>query len=408
MKILIILPRFPYPLEKGDKLRAYHQLRLLSENNEVYLFALSHNRVDQSAYDEVRKYCKEICVARLSKLSCALRVLRNLLTVRSLQIGFWDSRKARRLCRNFEAQVQPDVVYAQMIRTIKYAAHSSLPKVLDFQDALSMNVERAMQGRRGLRYFFLHFEFKMLRSAEYNACSIFDRMTIISETDRDAISQHHDTEIAVVRNGVDFDYFSPQAGVEALPGHDIVFCGNMQYKPNIDASRFLVEDVMPLVWRSHPEARVVLAGATPTAAVRQLASQRVTVTGSVPDIRPYYASSKVFVAPMRKGSGLQNKLLEAMSMGVPCVTTSLANDSLGADDGKELLVGNNAKELADAIVRLLDNKELCETISTNALAFVKKNYSWSAAVGSLEEVLRQAVAKHSNAPETELDIDELD
>ena len=97
-----------------------------------------------------------------------------------------------------------------------------------------------------------------------------------------------------------------------------------------------------------------------------------------------------------------------MSMGVPCVTTSLANDSLGADDGKELLVGNNAKELADAIVRLLDNKELCETISTNALAFVKKNYSWSAAVGSLEEVLRQAVAKHSNAPETELDIDELD
>ena len=180
MKILVILPRFPYPLEKGDKLRAYHQIRTLSANNEVYLFALSHDRVEDMSIKEMRRYCKEIRVARLSKVGGALRVVRNLFGVRSLQIGYWDNGKARRELRQFEEQVKPDVVYAQMIRTLKYAAHAEGPKVLDFQDALSMNYERRMTGRKGLPYFVLHYEFKMLRSAEYNACGIFDALTIIS------------------------------------------------------------------------------------------------------------------------------------------------------------------------------------------------------------------------------------
>ena len=339
MKILVILPRFPYPLEKGDKLRAYHQIRTLSVNNEVYLFALSHDRVEDMSIKEMRRYCKEIRVARLSKVGGALRVVRNLFGVRSLQIGYWDNGKARRELRQFEEQVKPDVVYAQMIRTLKYAAHAEGPKVLDFQDALSMNYERRMTGRKGLPYFVLHYEFKMLRSAEYNACGIFDALTIISDTDSRAIPCHQNTEIDVIRNGVDFDYFHP---MDMEKRHEVVFCGNMQYKPNIDAARYLVGEVMPIVWRTHPQATVVLAGATPKASVRQLASDRVKVTGSVIDIRPCYAQSKVFVAPMRIGSGLQNKLLEAMSMGIPCVTTPLANDSLEAVDGNEVLIGRDA------------------------------------------------------------------
>ena len=407
MKILVVLPRFPYPLEKGDKLRAYNQIRTLAENNEVYLFALSHCKVDESALQEMRKYCKDICVARLSKIIGGLRVIRNLFSVRSLQIGYWDDRRARRRYRDFEAQVQPDVIYAQMVRTMKYVAHSSLPKVLDFQDALSMNVERRMLNHRGLPYFFLHYEFKMLRSAEFNACGIFDRLTIISETDSDAIPQHKHTEIDIVRNGVDFDYFNTQAlkhsstqtfnhsGTQAF---SIVFCGNMQYRPNVDASQFLVNEVMPIVWRTHPEARVLLAGATPKKAVRQLASDKVTITGSVDDIRPCYASARLFVAPMRIGSGLQNKLLEAMAMGVPCITTPLANASLGAVDGKHLLLAADAESLAAAIIRLLDGESLCQSLVANADTFVHENFSWQSAGKQLESVLQHAIAIHSGTP----------
>lgn len=400
MKILIILPRFPYPLEKGDKLRAYHQIRTLSTNNEVYLFALSHDRVEDMSIKEMRRFCKDICVVRLSKFMGALRAVRNLFGVRSLQIGYWDSSKARKQLRHFEAKVNPDVIYTQMIRTIKYAAHSQRPKVMDFQDALSMNYERRMLNYKGLRYFVLHYEFKMMRSAEYNACGIFDGLTIISETDSHAIPQHKKTEIAIIRNGVDFDYFH-QMDMEKR--YEVVFCGNMQYKPNIDASRFLVGEVMPIVWRTHPNARVVLAGATPKASVRQLASDRVKVTGSVIDIRPFYAQSKVFVAPMRIGSGLQNKLLEAMSMGIPCVTTPLANDSLGATDGSEVLLGRDAGQLAAAIIRMLDNEALRQSIAEQAQKFVHTHFSWEATGQQLEAVLHNAIENHSRHNETALE-----
>lgn len=400
MKILIILPRFPYPLEKGDKLRAYHQIRTLSTNNEVYLFALSHDRVEDMSIKEMRRFCKDICVVRLSKFKGALRAVRNLFGVRSLQIGYWDSSKARKQLRHFEAKVNPDVIYTQMIRTIKYAAHSQRPKVMDFQDALSMNYERRMLNYKGLRYFVLHYEFKMMRSAEYNACGIFDGLTIISETDSHAIPQHKKTEIAIIRNGVDFDYFH-QMDMEKR--YEVVFCGNMQYKPNIDASRFLVGEVMPIVWRTHPNARVVLAGATPKASVRQLASDRVKVTGSVIDIRPFYAQSKVFVAPMRIGSGLQNKLLEAMSMGIPCVTTPLANDSLGATDGSEVLLGRDAGQLAAAIIRMLDNEALRQSIAEQAQKFVHTHFSWEATGQQLEAVLHNAIENHSRHNETALE-----
>lgn len=400
MKILVILPRFPYPLEKGDKLRAYNQIRYLAENNEVYLFALSHQKVSDTNIDEMCRYCREIRVVRLSKLKGILRVIRNLFSVRSLQIGYWDDRRARRLCRNFEAEVNPDVIYAQMVRTMKYAAHSSLPKVLDFQDALSMNLERRMLKHSSLSYFALHYEFKMLRSAEFNACGIFDRLTIISEHDSEAIPQHKNTVIDIIRNGVDFDYFHPMP----LPKeYDVVFCGNMQYRPNIDASQFLVEEVMPIIWRTHPEAKILLAGATPKNAVRQLASERVTVSGSVDDIRPCYASAKVFVAPMRIGSGLQNKLLEAMSMGVPCVTTSLANVSIGAKDGEQILVADDAKSIAESIVRLLDDEMLRNSIASEADRFVHDNFSWQSVGRDLDAVLHQAINTHHKHEEEQLE-----
>ncbi|MBO4306891.1 MAG: glycosyltransferase [Bacteroidales bacterium] len=400
MKILVILPRFPFPLEKGDKLRAYHQIRTLSNNNEVFLFALSHKSVPEYAIAEMRKYCKEIHLVRLPRLFAACNVIRNFFGTRSLQIGYWDSKKARNQFRQFEAEVNPDVIYAQMVRTMIYAAHSVRPKVLDFQDALSMNLERRMSKYRGLRYFALHYEFKMLRSAEYNACGIFDALTIISESDSDAVPRHKDTEIEIVRNGVDFDYFRHDLSEKK---NSVVFCGNMQYAPNIDAARFLVNDIMPRVWKVYPDANVVIAGATPKPSVKRLENSRVTVTGSVEDIRPYYAQSEVFVAPMRLGSGLQNKILEAMSMGVPCVTTPLANDTIGAVSGEDILIGNNADELADHIIGLLKDEPLRSRIAENASEFVRRHFSWEATGEQLQTILQNAIMTHENHEEVELE-----
>ncbi|MCR4828201.1 MAG: glycosyltransferase [Bacteroidales bacterium] len=391
MKILVILPRFPYPLEKGDKLRAYHQVRVLSQQNDVYLFVISHEAVSASQRKEMEQYCKDICIVRLSKFEAAVRAGASLLVGQSLQVGYWYTSRALRAYKTFEAKVSPDVVYAQMVRTLRYAATARCPKVLDYQDALSMNADRRAQKSTGPMRWLMEYERDKLVQIEMHALQRMDALTIISAPDRNSIlsqsrRQGVKGEIQLLENGVDLDFFAPQ---EIQKQHDIVFCGNMQYAPNVDAAQYLVQDIMPRVWAQNPNVKVVLAGATPTAKVQRLAEdKRVVVTGSVPDIRPYYAQSRLFVAPMRIGSGLQNKLLEAMSMGVPCVTTTLANDALGARHGQQLLIGDNATELADNILHLLDDAELCQRLVSDASRFVSDRYSWQAAGQRLENILK--------------------
>lgn len=393
MKILVVLPRFPYPLEKGDKLRAYNQVRCLSElGNEIYLFCVSHSKVEQSHIEELRKYCREVVVCHLNKPSSYYHLLRNFFHTKSVQMGYWDSKHSRRAYKAFEKEVQPDVLYSQMLRTMPLVARSSVPKVMDFQDALSLNMERRMQAcpRKGLRHAAYHFEFKMLRSTEYNSFTIFDDLTIISEPDSEAIPHHKNREIKIVPNGVDFDFFHP---IDCEKKYDVVFCGNMQYQPNVQTSIYLAEKVMPLVWQVLPNATLLLAGATPVRKVRSLENDRVKVSGSVDDIRLCYAAAQVFAAPMVSGSGLQNKLLEAMAMQMPCVTSTLANDALGATPDKEVLVGDTPQEVADHIIDLLQSAQERDSLAQAGHAFVKEHYSWMTFTRKLNDILYKASLK---------------
>ncbi len=393
MKILVVLPRFPYPLEKGDKLRAYHLVKELSRHNEVFLFSVSHTKVLPEHVEQLRPYCKAIEVVRSPRLVNYKNVVRNYINTKSLQIGYWDSLKARRAYRRMEQAVKPDVIFSQMVRTMPLVSRSVLPKVMDFQDALSMNTERRMEQASGLWRYILHFEFKMLRSTEYNSFKIFDDLTIISEIDSEAIPHKKSGDIHIIPNGVDFDYFKP---IEREKQYDIVFCGNMRYEPNVRAAQYLAKQVMPLVWESFPEAKLLLAGANPRHNVSNLANDCITVTGSVEDIRECYASARIFAAPMQTGSGLQNKLLEAMAMQLPCVTTSLANDSLRAEKDKEVLVGDTPLSFAESLIALLGSKDRCDTLAANGYEFVHENYSWETSGTKLEEVLRNVVQRGSS------------
>lgn len=316
-----------------------------------------------------------------------IRALGCFCTCHSIQIGFWNSKRGRKEYSIFEKQVKPDVVYSQMVRTLPLVAKSTYPKVMDFQDALSMNMERRMVAtHRGLRRFICHFEFKMLRSCEYRSFDIFDALTIISEPDSKAIPHKRGKDIEIVPNGVDFSFFKP---MEMNKEYDVVFCGNMQYKPNVLTAEYLAREVMPLVWKELPKASLWLVGATPSFSVRCLDCDKVTVTGTVDDIRPYYAKTKVFAAPMKTGSGLQNKLLEAMAMKVPCVTSSIANAALGAKAGQEILVGDTPQEVATHIVQLLQSNQQRDILADNAYSFVCSNYSWDTFGRRLSNILEK-------------------
>lgn len=381
MRILVLLPRFPYPLDKGDKLRAYHQIAELSKRHEVYLFALSHTKVKHDDYDHLHKYYTAIDYVQIHWWESAWGIIKAILAGQPLQLGYWNSTQARHAYNQWEKQVKPDVVYCQMVRTIPTVKNSSCCKVLDFQDALSLNTRRRRERSHGLWRLILRYEEKALIRTEHKALQTFNATTIISQTDRNAISP----SVNLVPNGVDTNYFSIKQSTPSKK-YTIVFTGNMSYAPNVDAARWLVKEIMPLVWKQCPYGvNVLIAGADPKPAVKALAGPKVTVSGRLDDIREAYASAKIFVAPMRIGSGMQNKLLEAMSMGLPCVTTTLAATPLGATNWEHLLVGDSAEELADRIVKL-GIEELHDSIAEGGNRFVKENYSWPAAVQPLENI----------------------
>lgn len=379
MKILVLLPRFPYPLDKGDKLRAYHQIVELAKRHEVYLFALSHQPVSEAQLTALQPYCKAIHVEHLPHLASGINVLRAFLRGQSLQIGYWTTRRALKTFDEYRRKVQPDVIYRQMVRTMRYSGGG----VLDYQDALSLNTHRRMERAHGLWRMILRYEERALRRAEQQALQLFKATTVIAHADRDAISP----AVQLVPNGVDTDYFNAE-GMETKKSHTIVFTGNMAYAPNVDAACWLVKEIMPLVWEQQPHGiNVLIAGADPKPAVRALASVRVTVSGRLPDIRTAYASARIFVAPMRIGSGMQNKLLEAMAMGLPCVTTTIAATPLGATPGEHLLVGDSAGQIADNILKLTVD-EMHDAIADKGHRFVLDRYSWAAAVEPLEEIIK--------------------
>lgn len=391
MKILVALPRFPYPLDKGDKLRAFHQIRCLSEKNDILLFCVSHKTVPQEHIDILKSYCKAIKIVKPSQLSVGISILRAFFSIDSLQVsGYWNTKKIRREYSRFEKQQKPDVLFCQMVRTMEWVKKSKVPKLLDFQDCLSKNIERRMYKSKGLAKKILHFEFKMLRSCEYDSFDMYDEFTIISEPDREAIPHRQNDNIKILPNGVDTSYYQPQ---ETEKKYDLLFCGNMHYKPNVDAALFLVNDVMPIVWKSNPNIKVAVAGTNPTKSVKQLASNNVIVTGWVPDMREYYAQSKVFVAPMQIGTGLQNKILEAMAMKVPCITSALANDSLKAENGKQVLVAKKAQEYANYILDILGNETKATSLAEEGHKYVVEKYSWSKYSEDLETMLHNIAKK---------------
>ncbi len=378
MRIFVLLSRIPYPLEKGDKLRAYHQIKVLSEKHEIILCALNPLRKTdkQKAFEHLQPYCRSINFIDLPAGTRLLNIVKAFASGRPLQAGYFYSAKAHKKIRALVEEYRPDLLFAQLSRTALYLMDFPHKKILDYQDAFSYGLKRRADKSKGPLKLLFNLEHKRMAAFEKEIFDRFDHKIIISEQDRNLIPHQAKKEIVVVRNGVDMDYFVPLAREKK---HDIVFTGNMNYPPNVDAALFLAREIMPLVWKQKPDTRLLLAGASPHAKVRSLENKQIKVSGWMDDIREAYAGAEVFIAPMRMGTGLQNKLLEAMAMKIPCVTTPLANAALNAREKEEILTGTSAGELANALLSLLEHPTQRQQMAERAFAFVKKNHHWNQA-----------------------------
>lgn len=384
MKIFFLVSRIPWPLEKGDKLRAYHQLRMLAKEHEVHLCCLSDEAPHPEAFKQLHAITPHVNIIQLNKIKIVFRLILAALSDKPFQVNYFYQSAVARKIRKMVYAIQPDHIYCQLVRTSEYVKIlHEYKKTIDYMDALSSGYQRRVKTSPWWMKPFVNEESKRLLAYENLIYEYFDHHTIISEQDRNLIMHPGRKKIAIVPNGVDRDFFKPQ---EVVKKYDLLFTGNMSYPPNIECAKILANRIVPLIQRKYPNVNLLLAGATPDVSVSELASPSVHVSGWMNDIRDAYAESRVFIAPMRSGSGLQNKLLEAMSMEMPCITTQLAANALGDHVEEAFLVGETDEELAAMACELLADTNRANGLGKNARKCITDSFSWEKSVSVLESL----------------------
>lgn len=392
MKICMLVSRVPWPLEKGDKLRAYHQLRELCKHHEVHLMCLSDGTVDELAIDQLKKITPHVFVYRLNRFKMLIRMCVAFFSRKPFQVHYFYEHSVARKIRTRIEDIKPDFIYCQLVRCSEYVKHlHHYKKTIDYMDALSAGLKRRLPGAPWYAVPFVKEEARRLTAYEHLVFDYFEHHTIISDQDRKLIYHSQRNRVHVVPNGIDAIYFRKNStGTKSV---DLVFTGNMSYPPNVEGARRLALVILPLVRKVYPNVKLQIAGATPASSVLALASDSVVVTGWLDDIREAYNNARVFVAPMLSGSGMQNKLLEAMSMELPCVTTELAAAPLGVTHEKECLVGRTDEELAEGIIKLLSDDSLAKQIACAGRNYVIQHFDWAATV----KILEDTCFNHSNS-----------
>ncbi|MCB0397733.1 MAG: glycosyltransferase [Flavobacteriales bacterium] len=389
MKLFVILSRVPWPLEKGDKLRAYFMIRHLSERFEITLCCLSDEGPKQEAIQALSPFCKHIEIIRLNRMAIYGRLCLNLFFGNlPFQVRWFTSNKAKRKIKKLITQHQPDRIFCQLIRVAEYVKDiPNIPKILDYMDVFSKGMDRRLNTAPGYMRPLVNMEYKRLLHYEHTVFSQFDERMIISEQDRNLIVHPEHHKIHVVINGVDTNFFYPMPHDKDF---ELLFNGNMSYPPNVESAEFIVKMVLPLVWKQKPGVRLLISGTNPSPRVKVLEGKNVVVSGWVEDIRTSFARSRILVAPMQISIGLQNKLLEAMAMGIPCITSTLANNALNAPEEECILVADTPEEFAKHILRLLDHPEDASLMADNALNFVREHFRWEAVCKQTGDIIEKA------------------
>jgi glycosyltransferase involved in cell wall biosynthesis len=240
----------------------------------------------------------------------------------------------------------------------------------------------------GLFGFPFSWEARRLARYERSVYKDFDKHTIISEQDRNRLSLASTRQIAVIPNGVDESFLEKEW--ELHPDYDLVFVGNLGYGPNIEAVQFLTQQLLPLLHEKGRELSLLVVGARPAKRLLRLNNRTgIRVLGWMPDIREAYSKGRIFVAPMFSGLGLQNKILEAMAMGLPCVTTTMVNNAIGAQAGTEIMIADSGEQMVDSILRLIDEPEFSRSVAAAGRRFVAAHYRWEDQVRKLEDFVER-------------------
>lgn len=393
MRILFLCHRFPYPPNSGANIRSFNMIRHLSRHHAVVVASLTRSDTERQAVPELEKQVAGVITAPIGNTEAWAKTLLALPTPKPSSFGYFSSPALMNRLRRLAGEESFDLVVVHSSSVGPYAApFVGVPKIMDFCDMDSQKwlaYGKQMPFPRSLGYWL---EGVKLVRVERRIAEAFDCATCATAAEVDSLKA-----IAPgargdwFPNGVDLEFFRPQS--EAYDPDQICFVGRMDYFPNVQAMAAFVREVFPLIRAQRPAAKLAIVGASPTAAARALGqAEGVTVTGSVPDVRPYFIGSACSVAPLIVARGTQNKILESLAMGVPVVASGLAACGLDAVAGEHLLAADDPQATAAAVLRLMTDGDERRRFALAGRARMESHHSWTQAMARFDRIVEATMA----------------
>lgn len=386
MKVLFLSQRVPYPPNRGDKITTWRIIEKLAREHEPTVIAFAHDDADREAARVLReeKGIRTITVDHDERAK-KLGALPLLFTRKALTLGVYGSKELQRVVD--EELEDADLAYAYSSSMGAFLEGRGTPWVMHFAELDSDKWRQYAERHRPPMSLVYRREWRTLRAFEQRVAH--DALTSVFCTPLEQRIFEREIPGApsiVMRNGVDLTHHAP-APDRAEPGH-LVFVGVMDYYPNVDGCRWFADEILPAVRRAVPDARFTIVGSKPTPEVLALGERDgIEVTGFVDDPREYLARAAVSVAPLRVARGIQNKVLEALAMGLPTVGTTSATQGVEGAPGHDFLVADEAAGFADHVVELLQDPERARALGRAGRDFVERTYDWEACLAPLDEIL---------------------
>lgn len=401
MRILFLAQRLPYPPDKGDKIRSFWELQALSARHTVDLFCFYDDAKDQEYIQELGRYCRHCYAEKLSLVRSRARAIAAMSFGRPFSLGFFYSPSMAQRIKEALQTRDYDLILVLSSQMAQYVESVfSLPRIIDMVDVDSDKWEQYAEHTLPPISWLWKYEARHLAEFESRIVEDFSMTVVCTESEAKILrSRRASHRICALPHPLDLTYFDPARVVVpqeiAKLQPYIIFSGSMSYFPNVDAVLQFYRKVLPRVRARLPGIRFVIAGRDPQYSIRRLAKDPgVHVTGWVPDMRPYLAGASAAVAPLRIARGLQNKLIEAMAMGIPVAASSVTAGALPQSLSSLLVVEDDPERLADQLVALL--QQGCRVTVNTIRESVSREFGRARLGEELENILVRAQESHSN------------
>lgn len=390
LNILFLTARLPYPIIGGDRLKPYNIIKHLAKSHNVTLVSFYQGGEAPQEYTKaLENLGAEVYAVPLYPIKAALNIFFTSLLKFPLEIGYYTQPKYKKLVDKLLSERNFDLGFSFFMRTAEYLKKEKFKRILMAEDCRTLYQKRSFEDSANIKQKLVRWwEFRMLKKYEPEIANYFDIVTLVTDEDINSMkAQNTNAKYKLLTNGVDIDYFTPPESSNQRNG--VLFSGKMDVWANELMVKNIVEEIFPRILNEMPEAKLNIVGANPSKTIKSFQSNSISVTGTVPEVKPYLQNAQLFLHPHIGGSGIQNKLLEAMACECPVVTTPTGIQGIPATNYKDVLIGKDYDELAKHSIKILKNNDFSNQIGTNARKMIVETHSWDSVFISLEKLIEE-------------------